>query len=281
MTAWPKGWVPYEEVHGTDHTVTGTVLVWPKLASKELDRACNISVYLPPSLARAGGRDAGRRYPTLYFQDGQNAFDERTSYVGEWEADETLEALAKEGIEAIAVAVPNGLEARMDEYDPWRGRHPFARNKMAGGKGDAYLNWMVGTVKALVDDSFPTSRERADTGVVGSSLGGLISLYALIAKPDVFGMSIAMSPAASWHDRALIRLIEDGRLPKSRIHIDMGTHEWPGAVEELRYLRDALIDAGWREGDDLSYVEERNAWHRESAWARRLPDALRFILAKP
>jgi hypothetical protein len=61
----------------------------------------------------------------------------------------------------------------------------------------------------------------------------------------------------------------------------MGTHEWPGAVEDLRQLRDVLISCGWQEGRDLSYVEERNAWHRESAWARRLPDALRFVLREP
>ncbi len=280
MTAWPTGWLPYEDVHGKDHTVSGTVLVWKKLESKELDRARDISVYLPPSLANAlsGGRDPDRRYPVLYFMDGQNAFDDRTSYVGEWQADETLEDLARDGLEAIAVAIPNGHEARMDEYDPWRGRNAFTKGRVSGGKGDAYLEWLVGSVKDLVDRSFPTRTEREATGIVGSSLGGLISLYALIGQPKVFGMAVSMSPAVRWHDFTLLRLIEEGRMPKSRIHIDMGTHEWSGAVEDLRQLRDVLIGCGWQEGRDLQYVEERNAWHRESAWARRLPDALRFVM---
>ena len=271
-------WHRYEEVHGPDNTVSGKVLVWRGLASPQLGGARDILAYLPPALA--DGRDPDRRYPVLYFHDGQNVFDERTSFSGEWQADETLEQLAGEGLEAIAVAIPNGGDARMDEYNPWRGQNLFAGRRISGGKGDAYLHWLVGTVKPLIDRSFPTRREREATGVVGSSMGGLISLYALIAYPDVFGLAGVMSPSLRWHDFAALRLIEQGRLPPARIHLDMGGREWRGMMGDARRLRDLLINRGWRDGHDLHYVEERYATHREAAWARRLPDALRFLLAE-
>lgn len=274
-------WLPYAAVHGPDNTVSGTVVVWPELASRELGGAREIVVYLPPSLGHDGpGWMNGRRYPVLYFHDGQNVFDERTSFAGEWHADETLESLAREGLEAIAVAIPNGGDARMDEYNPWRGPSIFNEGRVLGGKGDAYLGWLVGSVKPLIDRSFPTLAEREATGIIGSSMGGLISLYGLMAQPDAFGLAGVMSPAILWNDFAVLRMIDEGKLPPARIHLDMGGHEWRGMMADARRLRDALVAHGMVEGRDLHYVEERYAIHREQAWARRLPDALRFLLAE-
>jgi len=283
-------WRPYAHVHGPDHTVSGTVLVWPRLAGADAIAGREIVVYLPPSLAARGPERmaAGPRYPVLYFHDGQNVFDARTSFVGEWRADEALEALAAEGYEAIAVVghghgdclVALGGERRMDEYNPWYGPEPFGRGRrMMGGAGDAYLDWLVRSVKPLIDESFPTRREREATGLVGSSMGGLISLYGLIAQPDTFGLAGVLSPSIGWSNYRVLKLIERGALPPARIHLDMGGREWRGMLSDARRLRDALVGQGWVEGRDLHYVEERYAAHRESAWARRLPDALRFLLA--
>jgi predicted alpha/beta superfamily hydrolase len=274
-------WLRYEDVHGRDHTVAGNVLVWPELDAPELSRSAEIVVYLPPSLADDGpGWSDGRRYPTLYFHDGQNVFDERTSFAGEWRADETLETLAAEGYEAIAVAVPNGGDARPDEYIPWPSMSDFHDPpRVVGGLADAYLSWLVGSVKALVDRSFPTSSQREATGLAGSSLGGFISLYGLFEQPHVFGFACAMSPSLRWGDLGIERIVREGRLPPSRIHLDAGGREWPGMLEDARHLRDTLGAAGWQEGHDLRFVEEATAGHNEEAWARRLPDALRFLLA--
>lgn len=273
------GWRPYSEVHGLDNTVTGHVLVWPELYSPGLARSSEIVVYLPPSLAPDGpGWADGRRYPTVYFNDGQNVFDERTANYGEWHADETLEMLAGEGIEAIAVAVPNS-PARMDEYNPWRGPHPWNPGSDMGGRGETYLEWLVGSVMPLVDRSFPTSAEREATGIIGSSMGGLISLYALMFVPRSFGFAGVLSPSVRWNDYAAIRMIEEGKLPSGRIHLDMGGAEWAGAIDDSRRLRDTLVSVGWREGHDLQYVEDHPGGHNEGAWSWRLPEALRFLLA--
>ena len=191
-------WRPYAEIHGHDNTVTGNVLVWPELHSAGLGRTAEIVVYLPPSLGPEGpGWTDGRRYPTIYFNDGQNIFDDRTANAGEWHADETLEMLAGEGIEAIAVAVPNS-SARLDEYSPWRAPNPFsAGSGEVGGRGEIYLEWLVGSVMPLIDRSFPASTEREATGIIGSSMGGLISLYALMFEPRAFGFAGVMTTPSS------------------------------------------------------------------------------------
>jgi predicted alpha/beta superfamily hydrolase len=302
------GWVEYEAIHGRNHTVTGRVVVWPKLASPQLGGVRDILVYLPPSLARSwrDGESApgaapapgavsatvpaavsARRYPTLYFNDGENVFDELTAYVKEeWKADETLEDLAKDGIEAIAVAIPNGREARLDEYNPWRGTLPWknlpkwATRREMGGKGDAYLSFVVDTVKPLIDGAFPTIADRSATGMIGSSMGGLISIYALAAQPAVFALAGVVSPSLRWSNFRILDVLREKPLRDVRIHLDIGGRESRGMTNDTRRLRDFLLDQGFAEGRDLHYVEERYGIHRESAWARRLPDALRFLLAE-
>jgi predicted alpha/beta superfamily hydrolase len=283
VTEPSTGWRPYAEVHGANNTTSGKVLVWPKVEGARGIPAREIVAYLPPSLAAAmaAGKPAERRYPALYFMDGQNIFDAKTSYIGvEWAADEALEKLAGEGYEAIAVAVWNHGDDRMDEYNPWRSTLDWRdRPQPMGGKGDAYLDWLVGTVKPLVDRSFPTRAERDATGIIGSSMGGLISLYALFGQRAVFGLIGSMSPSVRWSDYRIVTLIEDSPLPPARIHLDMGWREWKGMTRDARKVRDALLARGMVLDRDLHYVEERNARHNEGAWARRLPDALRFLLA--
>jgi predicted alpha/beta superfamily hydrolase len=148
-----------------------------------------------------------------------------------------------------------------------------------GGKGNLYLEWLVGAVMPLIDRSFPTSQEREATGIIGSSMGGLISLYALMWVPRAFGFAGVMSPSVRWADYAALRLIEKGKLPPGRIHVDMGGDESDEMVADARLLRDTLVAAGWDEGHDLRYVEDESAGHNEAAWSARLPDALRFLLA--
>ena len=276
----PDGWRTYDDVHGPKNTVTGTVLVWPKLTSKELDRSAEITVYLPPTLVKSlkAGSKTVRRYPVFYFHDGQNVFDDITSHAGEWHVDETLQALARDGIEAIAVGIPNGREARFDEYSPYRYRTPYTGRRVVGAKANEYLDWLTGEIKPLIDKTFPTDPTRDATGTIGSSLGGLISLYAMVRHPDVFGMIGAMSSAIRWQRYAILKEIRGFTGERPRIHVDMGGREWKGGLDDARRLRDALIETGWRDDHDLNYVEERYAIHREDAWARRLPDALRFLL---
>jgi predicted alpha/beta superfamily hydrolase len=277
MTTW-QDYMANKSRRG--HTVVGNVQMLKKLPSPQLGNQRDLVVYLPPSY-----EVSDRRYPVLYMHDGQNLFDRATSYAGEWQVDETMEALSQEGLEAIVVGVPNMGTERMVEYNPYD-------NPQEGpGRGDAYVAFLVETVKPLVDADFRTRPGPAHTGVMGSSMGGLISLYAGFRHPEVFGLVGAVSPAFG-PGRAIYPFIEEAPARPGRIYMDVGTREGAGLEENVhlvggfsrvymalvRRMRDLLLRKGYRPGEDLLYVEERRAFHHESAWARRLPAALRFLL---
>lgn len=115
---------------------------------------------------------------------------------------------------------------------------------------------------------------------MGSSLGGLISLYAAAKYPDVFGFVGAMSPSLRWHDYKIEDLFVNWAPPRPRIHLDMGGREFRGLTADARRMRDVLLASGWVAGHDLQYVEDRYGRHHEESWSRRLPDALRFLLVE-
>jgi predicted alpha/beta superfamily hydrolase len=220
--------------------------------------------------------------------DGQNLFDDATAYRTEWEVDETLGALAAEELQLIVVGIPNAGDDRYREYTPYRGR---GRRWGAGGGGRAYARWLAEIVKPAVDAAWPTLPGREDTGVMGSSLGGLISLWAVSAHAEMFGLVGSMSTAITPGQQEVVRRIARLTVPPLRAYVDVGGREADGdaptpglarlwsaaAVREARQVRDALIAAGLREGETLRYVEDPQATHREAHWARRLPDALRFL----
>jgi predicted alpha/beta superfamily hydrolase len=218
--------------------------------------------------------------------DGQNLFDEATSYAGEWQVDETMQALSTEGLEAMVVGVPNMDRRRVIEYTPFR--VPGHRT----GLGEAYLTFLTETVKPLIDRSFRTLPDREHTGIMGSSLGGLISLYAFFRYPQAFGLAGAMSPALQLGEDETFGFIRAAPCPRGRIYLDVGTREAHAGKREtqgmrresssylelVRSMRDLLVRKGCRNGADLQYVEDQGGIHHESAWARRLPGALRFLL---
>ncbi len=277
-----REWRDYAEVFPTGrHTVIGTVKVLRDVYSPQLDNCRDLLVYLP------GSYMTGERcYPVLYMHDGQNLFDKATSFAGEWCVDETLEALAGQGIEAIVVGIPNIAARRHQEYIP------FASPDLPDAVGDRYIAFIADTLKPMIDCDFRTLPRREHTGIMGSSLGGLISLYGFFQRPEVFGLVGAVSPALRWGGEAIFPFVEDAEFVPGRIYLDVGTAEGvkprPGApsrpsspkdyVRYVRRMNALLVRKGYRPGDDLLYVEEEGGTHHESAWARRLPAALRFLL---
>jgi predicted alpha/beta superfamily hydrolase len=224
-----------------------------------LDR--DLYAYLPRSYA-----DGDTRYPVVYMHDGANLFDEATSHAGEWRVDETMEEL---GLDAIVVGVPHGPN-RADEYVPSK-------------RGAEYVTFLVDEVKPLVDETLRTWPERDATGLAGSSLGGIISLYAFLERNDVFSFAGVMSPAF-WWDETLYDIAERTPRRDGRIWMDVGGNEHPEDPERSRrYLeafdrmRAILRAKGYGE-DELRTVVEPGARHHESAWAARLPAMLQFLL---
>jgi predicted alpha/beta superfamily hydrolase len=263
------GWRDYPgEQDPGEHTVVGTVKVREEFESPQLGNRRDIFVYLPPSYRRGE-----RRYPVIYMHDGQNLFDQATSFGEEWGVDQTLEEAAGEGLEAIVVGIPNAGSERLNEYSPWR-----EEKHRAGGKGDLYLDFLVHTLKPVIDRDFRTRPERKSTGIAGSSMGGLISLYAFFRHPDVFGFTGVMSPALWFGGRKVFDYVENAPHIPGKIYLDVGTMEGEEELRDVQRLKDILARKGYRKGRELLFFVEMGGVHNEAAWARRLRRELHFLL---
>ena len=147
-----------------------------------------------------------------------------------------------------------------------------------GGAGPAYARFLVDELKPMIDDRYRTQTGPGATGVAGSSLGGLISMYLALARPATFTRIGVLSPSVWWADDAILRLAANAPYRgEHRIWLDMGTGEGDVMVRGARRLRDTLQARGWTVGDNLRYVEIPDAPHHESAWAERVEPMLRFL----
>src|SRR3954469_17512189 len=225
-----RGGKDYHMTAEEGHTVVGTVMVLGGVESPQLGNQRDLLVYLPPSYGQGD-----RRYPVIYMHDGQNLFDRATSFGEEWEVDQTLEEVSGEGLETIVVGIPNTGE-RLDEYSPFHDR-----KHGQGGNGDAYLDFIVRTVKPVIDRDFRTRPERECTGIAGSSMGGLISLYAFFRRSDVFGFAGVMSPALWFANGAIFDYMSTVAFAPGRLYLDVGTKEGEETLRNVTRARDVLL----------------------------------------
>ena len=263
------------------HTATASVSVLSdSFAIPQLGRTRRVWLYLPPDYATAH-----RRYPVLYLQDGQNVFDAATSFSGEWGVDETLDSLHAAGDPGvIVVAVDNGREQRMNEYQPW----PAANRNLAGGEGGAYVDFLARTLKPFVDAHYRTRPDRASTGVGGSSLGGLISFYEALEYPDVFGRALVFSTPFFLHPQLLaMARAAHPRRPAARFYFDTGLNEGVASagIPDRAMARsqvavvDSLAAAGIDTARDVRALLPADGAHAEWFWRREFPAAYRWLFA--
>lgn len=257
------------------HTLTGKFRHHHSFHSSHLPDDRDVIVYLPPDYDSA----PGRRYPVLYFHDGQNVFDSETAFAGhEWGADETAEALITEGAISplIMVGIYNTGVNRIQEYTPTTDSHG-----QSGGKADAYASMLIEDLKPFIDGEYRTLADNSNTGMVGSSLGGLVTLYIGLRHPEVFGKLAVLSPSIWWDHRVILRLLRDvEHHPRTCIWLDVGTREGKqpeSVVRDARYVRDLLLKKGWTMGHDFVYYEDEGAGHDERAWGNRLHQILRYL----
>ncbi|MFC6999449.1 alpha/beta hydrolase [Rufibacter roseus] len=189
----------------------------------QLNKSRRIWLYLP-----SGYHLSKKRYPVLYMHDGQNLFDSFYSYSGEWEVDETLDQLARrKKLEIVVVGIENGGEERINEYTPWHNK------QYGGGKGDAYVDFLVQTLKPYIDSHYRTLPGKTTTGVAGSSMGGLISLYAAVKYPEVYGRVGVFSPAF-WLSPELYQYVEQcDLLPSTKLYLMAGAREGEQMVPDM------------------------------------------------
>lgn len=246
----------------------GVTLLSTQLDMPGLNRKRQIRIYLPPGYA-----GSGKRYPVLYMHDGQNLFDDATSYVGEWKVDETLDALSKAGkLELIVVGIDHGQEKRMTELNAW------ANAQFGAPEGREYMDFVVKVVKPLIDTSYRTLPDRANTAIMGSSMGGLISHYAIAQYPDVFSKAGVFSPAY-WTAPPSFDFIASRPLPKdARVYMLMGGEEGGSMVPDVERMADVVRKTG-HPLDHMVLKIVAGAKHNEGFWSGEFGQAVQWLFA--
>ena len=256
-----------------DTTPAGYFRRYKRFRSRFLERERDVIVYLPPRY----GVDRKRRYPVLYFQDGQNLFDGATSYVPgqDWRFHVTADSLINSGAvePLIVVGIYHTGARRMDEYTPTRDS-----GLNAGGQADLYGRMIVEELKPFIDARHRTLKDSANTGLGGSSLGGLVTAYLGLKYPHVFGKLALLSPSVWWDRRRIIRLVRTlESKPEQRIWLDTGMKEGARTLRNTVLMRDAFIARGWILHEDLMYLEAADGDHSEAAWANRVAPVLKYL----
>lgn len=229
-------------------------------------------MYLPP------GYDAQpeRRFPVLYLQDGQNLFQGSTAFIPgmDWRAGQTADRLIGEGAiqPLLMVGIYNAGKQRVREYTPARDW------KLGGGGADRYGRMLIEEIKPFIESEYRTLSGPSNTGLGGSSLGGLVTLYLGLRHPDVFGKLAALSPSVWWKGGWLRKFAARTSVtPRPRIWLDIGTNEGGRVVADVARFRETLVSKGWQLGRDLHYEEVKDAVHNEAAWAQRVGPFLQFL----
>jgi predicted alpha/beta superfamily hydrolase len=242
-----------------------------------------LRVWLPPGYDDAENRD--RRYPVFYLNDGQNLFEASTSFTGvEWQVDETADRLIREAAIApmIIVGIDNAGKARIREYMPYRS---FSLQPMLMRvQGNRYPDFLLKEVVPFVARNYRVATGSENTGLGGSSLGALIALYTAMVRPNAIGRLLLESPSLWASNRQIIRESRSVKRWPEKIYLGAGTAETGNpdrdrsVVDDVREF-DAILRRSGLDDDHLRLVIEEGGTHHESAWARRFPEALRFLFA--
>lgn len=189
----------------------------------QLKTSKKIWVYLPKNYAHSN-----KKYPVLYMHDAQNVFDEKTSYAGEWNVDETLDNI---NAQLIVIAVEHGGENRINELTPYK------NEKYGGGNADNYLDFIVNTLKPEVDKRYRTKHNARNTAIMGSSLGGLVSFYATLKYPEVFGKAGCFSPSFWINRDSIYKLMDNTKNYKTKVYFLCGDNEGdPDMIKDLNAM---------------------------------------------
>ncbi|MEO7802075.1 MAG: alpha/beta hydrolase-fold protein [Ginsengibacter sp.] len=229
---------------------------------QQLGRTRRIWLYLPE-----GYNTSSEKYPVLYMHDGQNLFDNATSAYGEWGLDEFLDSL-KSSQQYIVVGIDNGLAKRMNEYNP------YAFADFGKGEGDAYVDFIVNTLKPYIDQRYRTKVDKKNTSIAGSSMGGLISLYAVLKYPKTFGSAGIFSPAfwtASGIDNGAFK---NSKAVRSKLFFYAGGKESEKMIPDMRRI-ETLIRK--HSPSKIKEVIDVNAQHNEDAWQKHFPAFYHWI----
>ena len=235
-----------------------------EIEAPQLQTKKKIWVYLPLNYEKSN-----KKYPVIYMHDAQNLFDKTASYAGEWNIDETLDSLKAK---VIIIGIEHGNEKRIDELTPYK------NEKHGGGNANAYLEFIVKTLKPYVNATYRTKTNAKNTGIWGSSLGGLVSFYAALQYPEVFGKVGCFSPAFWINKKEIFQKMENTPKYTPKIYLLCGDKEDNGAmVSDMRDM-ETLINSKRCECKKLNKsVIVKEGEHNEKLWRNAFAKAYLWL----
>ena len=241
------------------------VLPYPFLMDG-LDRQRTVRLYLPPSY-----ETSDKRYPVVYMHDGQNLFDDASSYAGEWGVDETLNQLAIEhNFEVIVVGIDNGGEFRMNELSPW------GNERFGEAQGEQYMDFIVQVVKPYIDSNFRSKKDKDNTAIIGSSMGGLISHYAIHAYPEVFSKAGIFSPSY-WYSQNVFSFSQLKKADlDARLYVMYGDKEGDGMISDTNKMSRQLKQQG-HPRKNMIFKRVPEGEHNEKLWREEFAEAVLWL----
>jgi predicted alpha/beta superfamily hydrolase len=234
------------------------MLYWP-----EQDTSRKIWLYLPKNY----DKKRKDRYPVIYMPDGQNLFDKATSAFGEWEIDETLDSLE---VDVIVVGIEHGGDERINELTP------YASEKHGGGRADVYLDYVMYTLKPYVDARYRTKKDPANTMIFGSSLGGLVSYYALLNYPHTFGKAGVFSPAF-WFTEDIYELSDYVDAIEGKVYFMAGSNESETMVPNLDRMY-SIVENKVPDKNNIRKKIVPDGRHNEALWSKEFAEAVVWLL---
>lgn len=240
-------------------------------------RERTIRVWLPDNYETSGDK----RFPVMYMHDGQNLFDKYTSFVGEWEVDETISELIDEGYEGtIVVGIDNSAD-RLNELSPSRNRKRFGKI-INNPSGELYASFIVKTLIPYINKHYKTKTEREHTGIGGSSMGGVMSLYMALEYASVFGYGLLFSTALHLYKKEAIKSFISAKVKKApnlpRLYIYSGGAKYDTLIGPyVKKLYNYLVDASYNPSL-LSISLDKDADHNEGAWAKHFKEGYSFLI---
>ncbi len=234
----------------------------------------DLVVYVPPGY----DRHPERTYPVLYMHDGQNLFDGRTSFVPgkSWQMREHADAAieAGEAEPLVIVGIYNTGDRRLAEYT-------FERNwQMGGGEAEAYGQLITRELMPWIATQYRVREDRESTGMGGSSLGGLATLYLGLRHPERFGKLAALSPSVWWNHKSILGYLNEHApqlWERPRIWLDVGDKEGHRTLRDTEHLARRLKANGWSPGETMHFERVHGGTHDEASWSERVRPMLRFL----
>lgn len=270
-----EGWSNSFDIKKASTASKNVTVISEDFEMPQLDRKRRIWLYLPPDY-----NTSNKSYPVVYMHDGQNLFDNNSSFSGEWSADETMNKLFRDkSLGLIVVGIDNGGDKRLDEYSPW------TNDKYGGGEGNDYIKFITNTLKPYIDSNYNTLTDKANTAIIGSSMGGLISHYAALKYPNIFGKAAVFSPSF-WFapDKVFEFSSANAMQSDSKLYylaggkegVKAGFDEISETVKDMNQMVKVLKDHGFKAENMQSKIVPEGK-HNEKFWSEEFEEAILWL----